>query len=419
MKSYVLKGFERRWFWLENCKRVWIRIFDRKIYFFFSVFSVYKIIIGGVLFFTQIMNRIKEAVILIPGMDGKSKNASLNRLERAFFQHPDHQESTKHGGLPQKLGGSSLIFKRGKALSEIHLFELFWGDLRTDLTKEPIRNQIFKGIHLLNESRKMLKFSGQPRGLRLCGFVTSLGLLVWWLGLLIMAFNFIPLVTDGKSFADVVASDDSSLLSKFWSSIVCLVNWRLGVFLIIITLCFKKVIEMGVNIIHFTLRYDSEIHLQNEIWQRFALLFDQVNADESYSRITVLSHSFGTVIHANWLKDFTGESSRIRHITMGSPLAIMALHSENIRKMLAGALEKAKKKQSSWIDYFSDHDWMCSAVPHSLESFGMKSIEATQFEIQGTKLELGGRETFRLRWADNHLKYLQDESILEVLLPEI
>lgn len=98
----------------------------------------------------------------------------------------------------------------------------------------------------------------------------------------------------------------------------------------------------------------------------------------NYDRITVVSHSFGVVISTEVLANYTTENApQLRTITLGGSLMLVAARSNRVQNALNKVL--LNEKIESWIDFYSNNDWLCtiSPVPKEIEKFKGRQITAT------------------------------------------
>ncbi|MGJ8649479.1 MAG: hypothetical protein ACSHX4_03890 [Opitutaceae bacterium] len=369
----------------------------------------------------------KEAIILIHGMDGKEPNLILNKLERGIRSadhlssiqvHPDIEIGNKVGRCIQYTRGST-----PQKAKELHLFEAYWGDHYEALTKRPIREQITRGICLL------LFWAGTPvrktknRYIAFGGMLTALGLTLWWYGVLATGLNLIALPSGQplNVFIDQIAESLYLPLAFLCYMFSAFMNWKIGVLALISSGTFAMLIDSVVNTLNFAYNYLHSQNMRESIWKRISHLVETLENEGDYKRITILSHSFGCVIHVDYLADYCSSSDTpIRHITMGGPLAVMALRSSSLRQRLVHALNNPATRPQLWIDYYSEVDWMCTATPDGSPhySFNQEDILATKRKIEHRELTFNAKTLWQRAQGGYkyHTQYFQESQIIDELL---
>jgi len=368
-----------------------------------------------------------EAIILIHGIDGKTPGDILSKLERGIT------DSSLMGSVavkvPLKVGESEarvLEVSRkadGSQNKHLHLYELFWGDTIDKITDLGIRNQIGRGFSLIIYWICTPFLKARNRYIALGGSFAALGMLIWWYGLVITALGIAIPLTNGeeRSISDFFAELSSK--GGFWSYPLWVIQYATSVYMglaaMILTTPMTTAIESIVNILHFCQRYMFEENLRHRIWKRLNFLITELDATNQYSRITVLSHSFGTVIHVNWMADYKGNcNTLLRHITMGGPLAVMALRSKVILNDMIRALSNSYIKSQEWTDFYSKYDWMCTEMPDSSDERSYKTVTLRNADriIDSRHLSFDNTSFKKQILGSHHTEYFQNEEVIEKLI---
>ena len=145
--------------------------------------------------------------------------------------------------------------------------------------------------------------------------------------------------------------------------------------------------------------------VRDRIRQRIASVLNDV-LDQDYAKVTILAHSLGVMIGIDFLAGYRSKSSKpIRYISMGGPVELMSYKStwviEETEKCLNSPL------LTSWNDYYSDQDWLCTKTPLPPNSQSHK--------LQTIKIKLRVSLAQQLVGA-SHSAYFFEQALLEDLL---
>ncbi|WOO40777.1 hypothetical protein [Rubellicoccus peritrichatus] len=372
--------------------------------------------------------RQREAVILIHGMDGKTSGDILAKMERGILSSGEltHKQSKPDHSLGEHEARVLEVKTRQdpENIRELHLFEAFWGDTITALTKRPIKEQILRGLILIFYWGHTPVSKTKNRYIAYCGLITTLAMLFWWYGAVTSSLNVLALPS-GKSFSDLVSNATSDMWFPF-AFLGCLISDMTQWWLSLTTLLFGGslaiVIESAVNILGFAYRYLTDDNLRQGIWKRVSGLILEIEASGEYERITIVSHSFGTVIHVDFMADYAGSSgTSMRHITLAGPLAVMALRAQSIRQRMSLALSSPVIRKQSWVDFYSDADWMCTAMPDSSSEFSFETQEFKDADrtIDHRTIEFEDVHLLRKFFGAYHTRYFREPEVIEEILTPI
>lgn len=165
-----------------------------------------------------------------------------------------------------------------------------------------------------------------------------------------------------------------------------------------------------VGIATFTMRYLRNDRMPDGIGQRdkirnrvLEILFPVLN-EATNERVTIIGHSFGTVIGTDIIADFRPPSKMpVRYVTMGSPLLFLAQRSKLLEQQLEQCL--ARDALDSWLDFYADEDWMCARVPGHGETKNQKSNKLVREAFFKEKI-LG----------ETHEAYYSSQEVMETLV---
>ncbi|MGJ3242550.1 MAG: hypothetical protein ACFE0O_06300 [Opitutales bacterium] len=365
----------------------------------------------------------REAILLIHGIDGKTAGDVLAKLERGLLTAPDVDQATLLA--PGEINGHPvrnlrLHLKNRANPVRYSLMEGFWGDTIDKLTQRSIREQILRGLYLIRFWAKTPVIQARNRYIAVGGVVTALALLLWWYGVVAGVVNVAVLPTGGTLVNELEALAYSSENSLFQFLIYLLsyfTHWGTALAAMLLGGGATLVVDQVVNILHFTERYLSHQNLQARIWRRLTEQLQAMLQSEDFDRLTIVSHSFGTVLHVDLLADWSVKTGiPVRHITLGGPLAVMALRSEAIRERLYRALTNPRVSEHPWTDFYSPRDWLCTATPDGSPDyqFGMSSLRGGR-TIEHHQVPFAGKYRDEVR-AAFHTRYFQQPSVLSTIL---
>jgi hypothetical protein len=151
---------------------------------------------------------------------------------------------------------------------------------------------------------------------------------------------------------------------------------------------------------------EDGIGLRDKIRNRVKETINRIIEDESYDQVTVLSHSFGTVVSVDILADFhLNQNQTLRFVTIGSPLYFLSHRSTWIETEIKKCL--ANETIASWLDFYSGEDWLCSKIPGHGENdkANQKSIPIHHEASLFGKLN-----------GNTHLAYFSSQPVIENLV---
>ena len=371
--------------------------------------------------------RVRNAVILIHGIDGIIAKRVLSKLERRLRRHPDFAPYAEASELSEPLPeGRSLHFRaESGAENELHLYEASWGDFFTPLTNQKLLTQMRRGFQLIRHWARIPVLKLKNAYIVSGGLLTALGLILWWFGLISGGLNMATLPS-GALLSDWIQGDLSdatsseiflrTYLATWMSWPACLTSLGIGALL-------NTRLNQVVNILNFAFEYQTEENLREAIWNRIHQTAEEVLKSGKYERITFLSHSFGTVIHIDLMSDFKYSGpTEIRHITTGSPAAVMSIADAASLDRFQAALSNPTVKGHNWKDFYSESDWMCTAMPDASQqySFGEPKFQATARLISHYNLRLEDahpvQNFIRKLNGQFHTAYFDDPGMLNELV---
>jgi hypothetical protein len=341
----------------------------------------------------------RELIILIPGLVRVSRSAQLSvfveGLKAASERMPLDEivdDTVPHGA--RRLRGM-----RGGNEVEIDIQEAYWNDLVPSLTQEPLLTKVLRGLSLFWYwtlspvwmgflSRKYLTF-----GLAL----SATAFIAWYLSTLVL---FIEAVVNNPP--DVL----KEVIPYLENTMSYISGWRFWIFTSAIVGFLP--VALLVDISDFAKRYVANesaasghpavrLEIIKQVHEQVLSALE--NAD--YTSLTVVGHSFGSVVAVDLFADLPSQNLSLRIVTMGSPIELLGKRATWLKDDVLALVERPDLVE--WVDVNSSSDWFASgagapestkfrAVP--IKSFGTfldklaAKVHTKYFENQGAVNEV-------------------------------
>ena len=350
------------------------------------------------------MKAHRDLIVFIHGMGVKEPEEYLQKLMTGIRQYchgkgvPIQTVEDSEGEAPGHRRLEVTVDGHPKTLE---FQEVYWGDLRPTLSSESVMTKAIRGVNLLGfwlSSWKTVKQAFYSKYMMGNMLFTILLLLTWYYGALAMGLTAIgtnPEVFGTGPLPDSLAKG----LGKLGTSMGGWYVWGMAS----VVMGFLPVTEI-INI-----SYASKSYIQNrrgmyhKICGRLGRTLSQLkHSPQAYDQITILAHSFGCVVSTEVLAHYQ-MGPRVRTITLGGPLLLMSARSDRIQAAIDKVL--ANHLVESWVDFFSDNDWMCSRspVPENHEKYESRRITTTVPVDE------------KITGASHHL-YFEDWEVIETIL---
>lgn len=290
----------------------------------------------------------------------------------------------------------------------IDIYEVYWDDLTDRLSKRSERYKFFSGIRLIFY---WIAISIRVAKLSFSFFFESsilmLLILLWYLGIVLIAFEAISKNPSFLGFIDIPAhlAEYLGALSKNLQA------WNVWIIVSGILALLPISVDKLVDLVDFSRRYsNNEKNKENESYRgllrnRLRSIVDDVVQDGSYSRITILAHSFGVLIATDFLGDYRPSNKtqgiNLRYITWGGFMA-----TSTSSKWLSADVEKCLNSPyvDVWHEFYSKQDWLSGSVYNS---------KAPKFISTNIKFDI----SFLSRALGlSHMQYYSDSRLLRYLI---
>jgi len=326
----------------------------------------------------------KEAVILIPCFGAKSQNQYLDYLVLGLTTRLEGRQVSLEsedikikGQSGKRLTYDSLDGKR----KTIDIYEAYWNDLINPLSSKNIKEQVIKGFFLLLYwlFSRFWHMARKSRILFAHFMILLLLNVLWYYGNLTLA-----LTTIGQN----PGAFGLQLPSEWAAQLVALGKFLGGWQIWVITSCILGLLPVPisslVDLTDFTARYlQDETQagvggIRDRTRQRVVNILNDIIKQDDYSKVTILAHSFGVTIGIDLIADYRPKTNKpIRYISMGGAIELMSYKSAWVMEEAAKCLDNPLL--TSWNDYYSDQDWICTktptprnAQPHNFKNIKMR-----------------------------------------------
>ena len=355
----------------------------------------------------------REFILFIPGMGAEEPEIYLNKLIEGIrhycdrnalsFEELDDSEG-EVGGTGQRRIKVILGDNKTKV---IDIQEVYWGDFRTFLSHESGIIQVLRGFSLLLfwlASAKLWKQISSSKYILFWMIATLIVSIGWYYGVLATAFTAIG--TNPEVFNFKLPPEIATFFKQLGTTMGSWYAWIVTSILISI-FPVKKIIDISYSTKCYLKNYKGTY---NKIYSRVNKTLKAVTqlsqnneiAKPNYNSITVLSHSFGSIVSTELLAKYEGQIP-IRNITLGGALLIITARSTRVKDALTNVL--VNNKIVSWIDFYSYSDWLCTKSP--------VSSDEKKFQGHRIKTTVEFDEKFN---GTSHDLYFDDDDVIRTLL---
>jgi len=382
------------------------------------------------------MTKTKEAIVLIPGLEPAQKYDYRQRLAQGLANVTEISRVQIEGecSVPGEKGIRLQVRAYNASTYEktLDVYEAYWVDLASQPDAEKPVRKMTAGFSVLTYwfVSRIWRVVLSSKYMTLGIMLSALLLLAWYYGVLALAFtaigtdpeltNKLAEVSKDPNVAKRLVEVGIAAVTSTTKDMVATVRGIMGylgktmggwyVWALVSMLMGFLPVNKLVGIATFTMRYLRNDRMPDGIGQRDKIrnrvletLLPVLN-EATYKRVTIIGHSFGTVIGTDIIADFRPPSKLpVRYVTMGSPLLFLSQRS----KWLGRELEKCLANDSvdSWIDYYADEDWMCAKVPRHGETKNQKSNKLVR--------EASFKEKI---FGETHEAYYSSQEVMETLV---
>jgi hypothetical protein len=349
----------------------------------------------------------KEAVVFVPALTAQDKDFYLDLLSAGFTEHLESTSvKVKDIGEAKTAGNSGKRFELhtdSEKLKIVDVYEAYWGDLFSKLSDKDLKTRLLSGTSLTFYwfLGKIWASAREAPALFIGVFISLMFLIFWYYGIIVMALTAIG--QDNNFFGFPI---DCKLATKLGQIGTSLGGW--SVWLIASALLNIIPVNIGVDIANFTKKYldedtDGRI-IRVKTRQRISVVLNDILNENIYDKVTILAHSFGVTIATDLLADYHNPT-KIRYISMGGALKVLSYKAEWIEKEIEKCLNNDTLE--TWIDFYSDRDWMCTKTPLP------KGCSSNKIQYRKINLKFS---LLKQMSGESHNHYFTDENVLKTIL---
>jgi hypothetical protein len=314
----------------------------------------------------------RQAIILIPGHGAEVRGEARRRLARgvvAAFEGGEIKAPSEEAQVNPD-GPLTLIAKVRTRTTTVDIFEAYWLDLIPPRGNLGPLSNLTAGFRLLGYWCNFRMLSAVRGSLYMTlGLVSSgLLLLAWYYGVIVLALTAVK--SDPTILPKLFGSDQplvASLSAKLGEWGVSLGSWKVWG-LVSFLLAFTPTNAL-VAIASFARSYllNLETHdqpgLRHLIRKRVLDTIHAVHNNPEYAHVTLVAHSFGTIIALDILADYVpaSDAATLDVVTMGSPAYVLSRRSSWLKREIKRS--RAANCYEKWVDFYSQEDWLCGKVP--------------------------------------------------------
>ncbi|GAA5445095.1 hypothetical protein Misp06_03288 [Microbulbifer sp. NBRC 101763] len=306
------------------------------------------------------MNR--SLILLVPGLTRVTSTAQLSEFTEGLIAASERMPLTPIADPSIPPGVHRLRVASSGQPQELDLVEAYWNDLVPSITQQTLKTRLARGFSLiwfwlanLHIWKGVLRRKYLTFGLTL----SALAFIVWYLGTIILFVEAIEPATDNPFFF---------LVEKLKRSVEYIGGWR--IWAVATAIVALMPVSLLVDISDFCKRYltnepaaRGKPAVRFEIIRRVREQLESSLAQEKYQSVTIVGHSFGSVVTVDLFADLPPIGVPVRILTMGSLIEVLGKQAPWLQNEV---LELSQRKDLiEWIDIKSHSDWFASgsAVP--------------------------------------------------------
>jgi hypothetical protein len=362
---------------------------------------------------------IKEALIVIPGLDSKEVGFALNRVVENITNQQSlatvNKISTPENPNMERI---EITLEDTGEQKQIDIYEVFWGDVinKNYSPDLPIFKKVIFGLELILFWLISPIWKGARKNTWMFIGICFSGLLLvaWYIsivGIFISAVDSTEIVDSLKAafFDRPVAEEDHmrmglsfkelpKLVSTFFTELFLVIGIVLGLF--------PATLNLILRVSGFCMKFIKSKLLRDDVKNRIQSQMNAICKDPSYDRVTVFSHSLGVAPALDFLSTYENPSNkRIRSITVGGAISFLSHKTPIFKKYIDDCVTNNHIEE--WQDYFSKEDWLCS----------YKSINEYGDRFNSENLEMDSSWMHRFS-TTNHKKYFEHSTVIEKLIKD-
>lgn len=349
---------------------------------------------------------VRTLVVFMPGMAVAEAGEYLSKLFEGVKKFADNRSiDCVTGPEEQSSGARQLKLGQASRTVELGMVEAYWSDLRPRLSVESGPAKVLGGLSLLAYwlgSPKMWARSFSSKYMLLNAIATVSLVLAWYYGALATLLSAAG--ADPTALASVGLADLAPTLQTWGQRMG---GWRWWVVVSAFTVFLPMLAVIDVT-------YASMAYLKNR--DGFAtkvkarvekVLYDALERD--VDRVVIVAHSFAVAVAVEVVAELEVQPKpRLSLVTLGGSLGLLRARSPRVERAYQHLLNGGFL--ASWVDFWSDQDWLGTPAIASREKTANTTFTSHALEVSvSVRNKLSGA---------SHGLYFSESDVYEMLLAE-
>ncbi len=349
-----------------------------------------------------------EVIILVPGLNTQEKNEFLEIFcgslseQLESFSVQDNGEIKIAGHTGKKFS----IYNEQELYKTIDIYEAYYMDIfaSNKLSQKDEKTKFIRGGEVLIYwfiSPIWLSIKESP-SLFINLIVSAILFAGWYYGILAAV-----MIAIGQTNSFLGGSIPPEFAQKIGFLGEAMKGWYLWLFISILSSFLP--INSIIDIFEFSASYlgeDAEgSKIRSKTRSRVVQILGDVFESHDYDRITILAYSFGVAVGTDTLAEYHSQKT-FQYITLGGALKVLSYKSNwgeiEINKCLNNATI------NTWIDYYSNQDWLADKTPLPKGSSSDKMIYKKVYAKSSSFLQRFLGKT--------HVCYFYDSSVWDTII---
>lgn len=346
----------------------------------------------------------RKLIMLIPGLTRVTRSAQLSVFVSGMVAASERVPLTEISDPSTPPGVRRFRANTAGSHREFDVIEAYWNDLVPSLSQESLKTRFIRGFSLLwfwMTNPRILKGIVRRKYLTFGLSMSALALILWYLGTIVLFVEAIELEE---------SSPFSALVAEMKSFVNTIGGWK--IWALASALAMLIPVSLLVDISDFAKRYiANEPSDPGQPAVRFEIikhvreqLESRLNASD-YSSLTVVGHSFGSVVTVDLFADLPPIGIPVRILTMGSLLEILGKQAPWLQDEVAALSQRSDLAE--WVDINSRSDWFASGADMP-NAANCRQVTISSYGTFPDKLA-----------ARVHARYFDNQEAVNLLLEDI
>jgi hypothetical protein len=350
----------------------------------------------------------KEVIILVPGLNTQEKNEFLeifcsylsDQLESFTVQENGEIKIAGHTGKRFSIYNEQELYKT------IDIYEAYYMDVfaSNKLSQKDEKTKFIRGSEVLIYwfiSPVWLSIKESP-SIFINFIIAAILFTGWYYG--ILAAVMIAMGQTNSFFGGAIPIEVATKIGFLGEAMK---GWSVWLFISILS-SFLPISSL-IDIFEFSAAYLGEdiegSKIRSKTRGRVLDILGDVLESNDYDRVTILAYSFGVAVGTDTLAEYHSQKT-FRYITLGGPLKVFSYKSNWGNREINKCLNNATI--NTWIDCYSNQDWLSDKTPLPKESSSDKMIYK--------KVHVKSSSFLQRFLGKTHVCYFYDSSVWETII---